>query len=36
MRDDLAFYTWENWDIPRYEERLKESYWIMRDAYGSY
>jgi hypothetical protein len=27
-------YRWENWDLPQYEERLKESYYILQELYG--
>ncbi|WP_043931423.1 hypothetical protein [Bacillus sp. EB01] len=26
-------FTWKEWEKPRYHERLKESYYILRDAY---
>lgn len=29
-------YTWEPWTTPEYRERRKESYWILRDAFGEY
>ena len=30
-----AEYTWDPWDRPAYEERLKQSYHILRDQYRS-
>lgn len=27
------FYTWEEWDLPLYEERLKQSYPIIQDTF---
>lgn len=29
-------YTWEDWDIPVYHERLKQSYYILKDAFNLY
>ncbi|MGD6801038.1 hypothetical protein [Rossellomorea aquimaris] len=29
-------YTWEKWDLPLYEERLKKSYFILQELYGKY
>ncbi|SFA81052.1 MULTISPECIES: hypothetical protein [unclassified Bacillus (in: firmicutes)] len=34
-RDSVAIYNWDDWDEPRYYERLKESYYIMKNTYGS-
>ncbi len=28
-----AYYTWENWDLPESEERLKQSYYILQDYF---
>ncbi|MER2071967.1 MAG: hypothetical protein ABS898_08630 [Psychrobacillus sp.] len=32
----LSSYTWDKWDLPEYEERLKESYTIVQDLFGRY
>ncbi|MBD2847751.1 hypothetical protein IDH44_21370 [Paenibacillus sp. IB182496] len=32
--DELLHETWEGWDMPDYEERLKVSYSRMKEAYG--
>ncbi|SDE10405.1 hypothetical protein SAMN04488126_103213 [Bhargavaea beijingensis] len=29
----LKGYTWDNWDVPEWEERLKQSYGIMKKAF---
>jgi hypothetical protein len=29
----LALYRWDEWDLPEYEERLKKSYKILKDAF---
>jgi len=29
-------YGWEPWIVPEYRERRKESYGIVRDAFGEY
>jgi hypothetical protein len=29
-------YTWENWELPLTHERLKKSYYILKDVYGAY
>ncbi len=29
-------YSWEPWEIPTYHERLKPSYYILRDAFNKY
>ena len=29
-------YTWENWDIPLSEERLKQSYDIVKQLFAGY
>ncbi|WP_223292408.1 hypothetical protein [Salipaludibacillus neizhouensis] len=31
--ESIARYTWENWDLPKYEERLKQSYYILQAAF---
>ena len=28
--------TWETWNIPTYHERLKQSYFILREAFDLY
>ncbi|MBW5447295.1 hypothetical protein GE107_14660 [Cohnella sp. CFH 77786] len=28
-------YSWNGWDLPKYHERLKQSYGIMKDLFGS-
>jgi hypothetical protein len=30
------FYTWENWELPLTHERLKQSYYILKEVYGLY
>lgn len=30
----LLPYSWDTWNEPQYSERLKESYYIMKDAFG--
>ncbi|MDR7855226.1 hypothetical protein [Tissierella sp.] len=32
----MSAYTWENWDMPIYEERLKESYFLIKDLFSRY
>ncbi|WP_127531011.1 glycoside hydrolase family 2 protein [Paenibacillus kobensis] len=27
-------YTWDNWETPKYQERLKQSYYILKETYG--
>ena len=29
-------YSWDNWDLPQQEERLKKSYYILQDLYGKH
>lgn len=31
--EDLKSYTWDNWQVPMYEERLKKSYYYLQDAF---
>lgn len=31
--DALKSYTWDNWQVPMYEERLKKSYYYLQDAF---
>jgi hypothetical protein len=33
---ELSPFTWENWHLPTYHERLKQSYYIVKDAFGLY
>lgn len=33
---DFMSYSWENWDIPEYEERLKRSYDIMKQTFSEH
>ena len=30
---DMNSYTWENWDQPEYSERLKQSYYMLKEHY---
>jgi hypothetical protein len=30
----LSAYSWDNWDIPKYEERLKQSYYIIQHLFA--
>ncbi len=32
---NLALYTWENWEIPIVKERLKDSYYILKDYFNN-
>ena len=32
----LSAYTWETWQVPKYEERLKQSYYILQKLFKSY
>jgi len=34
--DDSQVYSWEDWEQPAYHEKLKESYWIMKEAFSKY
>lgn len=31
--DELKVYSWDNWNVPKTKERLKESYYIMQEAF---
>ena len=31
---DMYRYQWADWDMPQYHERLKKSYYIMKDLFG--
>jgi hypothetical protein len=31
--NDLSAYTWDDWDLPEYQERLKQSYYIIQDLF---
>lgn len=33
-RTDIFDYTYDNWDMPTYHERLKKSYYIVQDAFS--
>lgn len=30
---NMEFYNWNEWDVPTYHERLKPSYYILKDAF---
>ena len=30
----MALFSWETWELPTYHERLKQSYWILRDYFA--
>ncbi|MGI6687043.1 MAG: hypothetical protein ACOX6Y_01550 [Christensenellales bacterium] len=30
----LSAYSWDNWDMPEYKERLKQSYYIIQDLFA--
>ena len=32
--NNLSAYSWQNWEIPEYQERLKQSYYIIRDFFA--
>ena len=32
----LALFTWEDWELPVYHERLKASYWMLRDYFAEF
>ncbi len=32
-KESMKMYTWEPWDKPLYEERLKQSYYIVKEAF---
>jgi hypothetical protein len=31
--NNLSAYSWQNWEIPEYQERLKQSYYIIQDFF---
>lgn len=33
LNNDMTFYSWNNWEEPQYHERLKKSYYVMKDYY---
>lgn len=33
---EMNFYSWNPWETPTYHERLKESYYILKDAFNKY
>lgn len=35
VKDSIEMYSWEPWDLPLYEERLKKSYYIVKKAFTS-
>ena len=35
-RVEMKPFTWETWDMPTYHERLKPSYYILKDAFTKY
>ena len=32
----MTSYKWEEWNVPTYHERLKQSYYILKEAFGKY
>ena len=32
---ELSLYDWEVWDVPEVKERLKESYYILKDYFNN-
>jgi hypothetical protein len=32
-RIDMGYYGWYKWDLPTFHERLKESYFILKDEF---
>ena len=34
-KSDLKSYTWEEWALPEYKERLKESYYILQEKFSN-
>jgi len=34
--DEYLFYTWEDWEAPSFRERLKPSYFVMRDVFREF
>ncbi|WP_461207353.1 hypothetical protein [Clostridium sp. DL1XJH146] len=35
-KEDTYLYQWDTWDLPLYHERLKQSYYIVKDLFDSY
>ncbi|MFT5873963.1 MAG: hypothetical protein ACI8WT_002923 [Clostridium sp.] len=33
---EMNFYSWNPWEIPIYHERLKQSYYILKEAFSKY
>ena len=33
--NNLSAYTWDDWDLPQYKERLKQSYYIIQELFDS-
>ncbi len=34
--NQLHSFTWENWSMPKTEERLKKSYEVMKETFKKY
>ncbi|MGF7058965.1 hypothetical protein [Brassicibacter mesophilus] len=34
--ESLFLYSWESWDVPTYHERLKKSYYIIKDLFEKF
>lgn len=34
--NSLKGYTWENWDLPKFESRLKQSYYMLQESFLNY
>ncbi len=32
--NDLSPYSWDNWEVPKYKERLKQSYYIIQELFS--
>jgi hypothetical protein len=33
---EMNLYNWSSWEVPTYHERLKPSYYILKEAFGKY
>jgi hypothetical protein len=31
--NQMGFYTWKDWDMPTYHERLKPSYYLLKNVF---
>lgn len=31
---EMKLYSWNEWNVPEYHERLKPSYYILKEAFG--